>query len=240
MSRSELFRFKQFWVDQAGCAMKINTDGVLLGALAASPQPQRVMDVGAGTGVIALMLAQRYRQARVEAVEMDRQAADRARQNFEQSPFASRLYLRHADFRELPWPEHDGQRYDLMVSNPPFYVDALHSPKAQTNLAKHADEDFFNSLVEFCMFNLTAKGLCWFIFPVSLLDMVNASAMIHCLYPQQTIYIKSFPHSAPHRVVVAYCYMPESPVERELVIYDAVKVYSEPYKELLKDFLTIF
>src|ERR1700689_2349474 len=88
-----IFQFKQFTVDQSGCAMKINTDGVLLGAMAEVENPKTILDIGTGTGVIALMLAQRYTDAQIDAIEIDEAAAQTAGRNFEGSPFSERLII---------------------------------------------------------------------------------------------------------------------------------------------------
>src|SRR5437879_3258817 len=113
-----MFRFKQFNVDQSGCAMKINTDGVLLGALAEADQPENILDIGTGTGVIALMTAQRFENARIDAVEIDQSAAETARRNFSNSPFAERMNLYSMGFEQF-FESNPDKKYDLIVSNPP-------------------------------------------------------------------------------------------------------------------------
>src|ERR1700761_1918790 len=107
-----MFRFKKFSVDQTGCAMKINTDGVLLGAMAAAENPKTILDIGTGTGVIALMLAQRYTDAQIDAVEVDEYAAQTAGRNFEAFPFSKRPTIYPTDFESyfVRFPE---RKYDL-------------------------------------------------------------------------------------------------------------------------------
>src|SRR4051812_18750759 len=112
-----MFRFKQFSVDQAGCAMKINTDGVLLGAIAEVESPSTILDIGTGTGVIGLMLAQRFGNARVDAVEIDVSAAKTAGNNFANSSFNNRVTVFPVSIRAF-FNEHSGKKYDLIVSNP--------------------------------------------------------------------------------------------------------------------------
>jgi tRNA1Val (adenine37-N6)-methyltransferase len=115
-----LFKFKEFSIAQDRCAQKIGTDGVLLGAWASSHQePRTILDIGAGTGVISLMLAQRYTHATIEAVEIDVDSFEQATENFEDSPWGDRLFCFHAEFQEFY--EEVEERYDLIVSNPPFY-----------------------------------------------------------------------------------------------------------------------
>ena len=117
--------------------MKINTDGVLLGAIAGEGEPLNILDIGTGTGVIALMLAQRFTDAKIDAVEIDEQAAITAKNNFSNSPFKNRLTLYANGFEQF-FEDYPGKRYDLIVSNPPFYINSLQSPGVKTNLAKHA------------------------------------------------------------------------------------------------------
>jgi tRNA1Val (adenine37-N6)-methyltransferase len=118
-----IFKFKQFEVDQAGCAMKINTDGVLLGASANHPAPKIILDIGTGTGVIALMLAQRFPSANIHAVEIDEQAAETAGKNFQLSVFNDRLTINNIAIEQY---SHSGQ-FDLIVYNPPFFFYFLKS-----------------------------------------------------------------------------------------------------------------
>src|SRR4051812_29048264 len=110
-----MFQFKQFAVDQSNCAMKINTDGVLLGALANADKPEQILDIGTGTGVIALMLAQRFSNAQIDAVEIDLDAAATAQRNFKASAFADRLYTYGSSFEDF-FNHHPEKRYDLIIS----------------------------------------------------------------------------------------------------------------------------
>src|ERR1035437_1092252 len=123
----QMFQFKQFSVDQSGCAMKINTDGVLLGAITDADHPAAILDIGTGTGVIALMLAQRFADAEIDAVEIDPEAAKTAEVNFEASPFADRLNIYASGFEDY-FDVYPDRKYNLIVSNPPFYVASLKSP----------------------------------------------------------------------------------------------------------------
>src|SRR6478735_7810839 len=116
---ADIFKFKQFEVDQTGCAMKINTDGVLLGALATASNPQSIVDVGTGTGVIALMLAQRFAVAHIDGVDIDQDSAEAADRNFKASPFLYRVYSSFNTF-EGYFKNYYWKKHDLIVSNPPF------------------------------------------------------------------------------------------------------------------------
>ena len=168
-----IFKFKQFDVDQSGCAMKINTDGVLLGVLADADRPHAILDIGTGTGVIALMLAQRFATANIDAVEIDQSAADTAESNFKNSSFAERLTIYPSGFAEF-FDQEPGKKYDLIVSNPPFYINSLRSPEAKMELAKHADRLFFEELLSSASNHIHESGVLCMILPVDTAEMVNS------------------------------------------------------------------
>src|SRR5260370_18448549 len=155
-----IFKFKQFDVDQRGCAMKINTDGVLLGALVDASDPKTVLDIGTGRGVIALMLAQRFNDAHIDAVEIDPIAAQTAERNFNNSLFSQRLNIYPIGFEQF-FDQHPGKKYDLIISNPPFFITSLKSPKANKELSKHTDEDFFKNLISVLSQHLLFDGLVY-------------------------------------------------------------------------------
>ena len=125
-----IFKFKQFEVDQTGCAMKINTDGVLLAALVESDNPKNILDVGTGTGVLALMMAQRFPKAYVEAVEIDEQASATAKQNFHLSVFSNRLTVHNMAIEYY----NPTEQFDLINSNPPFFVNDLKNAEQKKGL----------------------------------------------------------------------------------------------------------
>jgi len=234
-----MFRFKQFAVDQTGCAMKINTDGVLLGALAEANQPKNILDIGTGTGVIALMLAQRFTLAKIDGVEIDEAAAQTAGRNFKNSPFSDRLNVFPLSIQVF-FSEHPDRKYDLIVSNPPFHLNSLESPKAGKSLAKHTDADFFEELIDGVAEHLTENGLCWLVLPLQAAELVNEIAGRNGLYLQKKIAIHSFEESEPHREIVVFGRQSAGIIEDKLVIYNEPKVYSEMYVNSLKDFFTIF
>lgn len=236
---ADLFKFKQFDVDQANCAMKVNTDGALLGALTKAGNPQTILDIGTGTGVIALMLAQRFPNALIDAVEIDEAAAQTAGSNFSNSPFADRLSL-YPDSFESFFDRNPGKNYDLIVSNPPFYINSLQSPGAGKKLAKHADAGFFRMLIEGSAKHLNHTGALWLILPIDTSALVKGLANEYKLYLKQVISISSYPDSTPHRELLAFGLQGTQCTECQFVIYDELKKYSKQYEEALKVFFTIF
>jgi tRNA1Val (adenine37-N6)-methyltransferase len=237
--KPSVFKFKQFSVDQTGCAMKINTDGVLLGAIANASCPETVLDIGTGTGVIALMLAQRFTEAKIDAVEIDQSAAKTAERNFESSAFKERLTNYCSGFEDYfsQFPE---RKYDLIVSNPPFYIDSLKSPTAQKSLAKHTDIDFFEKLFKSMANHLTLNGCCWLILTVAMMEMVKLLATDNGMLVQKFINIQSYLDSEAHRIVVCFGFDNISAESSNLSIYKAVNVYSDEYKRLLQSYFLAF
>jgi tRNA1Val (adenine37-N6)-methyltransferase len=234
-----MFHFKQFSVDQTGCAMKINTDGVLLGALAGANNPQNILDIGTGTGVISLMLAQRFNQAQIDAVEIDETAAATAKRNFEGSPFADRLTSYSTGFEQF-FTQYPDKKYDLIVSNPPFHINSLESPGAKKSLAKHTDENFFESLLKKASKHLNANGIFWLILPLQTAQLVNIMDYQYDLNRQKKICVLSYPDSIPHREILVLTLGEKLETDEQFVIYDSLKVYSQQYQCVLKDFFTIF
>ncbi len=234
-----VFRFKQFSVDQSGCAMKINTDGVLLGAIADADKPATILDIGTGTGVVALMLAQRFTDAKIDAVEIDADAAQTAERNFTASPFADRLSVYASGF-ESYFEQFPERKYDLIVSNPPFYIDSLKSPGAKKTLAKHADIDFFERLIKGISNHLSPDGCSWLILPVVMSDMIIALAAKHLLYRQKVINIHSYMHSNAHRLILCLGFNKVLADIFKVTIYREEKVYSEEYVKLLQSYFVVF
>jgi tRNA1Val (adenine37-N6)-methyltransferase len=236
---ADIFQFKQFAVNQSGCAMKVNTDGVVLGALAVANEPKRILDIGTGTGVIALMLTQRFETAMVDAVEIDDAAAKTAGANFKESKFAQRLELFAMGFEEY-FEAHPDKQYDLIVSNPPFFLNSLASPGAKKNLARHTDDAFFERLIKGVSGHLTPDGVCTMILPLETANLVKRLLLECDLHLQSVVNIKSFSESIPHRELITIGRNEVVVEEDEFIIYDEPKVYSAEYQADLRPFLTIF
>lgn len=232
-----VFRFKQFIVDQQGCAMKINTDGVLLGAMVMGAEPTSVLDIGTGTGVIALMMAQRYNGAKVFGVELDAGSAAQATLNVAQSPFAHRIEIAHRAFQEFT-PSHP---VDLMVSNPPFFTNSLRNPDNRKGQARHTDRQFFTDLLVYAQKYLSDKGAMELILPTSLAYEVTNMALHYDLHLTRRIHISSFTASEIIRQIIRLeRNKPLVVGEHPFVIYKEKGYYSNQYKEVLKPFFLAF
>lgn len=174
---NDFFRFKQFTVHQADSAMKVGTDGVLLGAWhAIDGHPARILDVGTGTGLIALMLAQRFNDAQVTGVEIDSTAASEAQRNVAASQFAERIDIINAAFQDF---QLQGQTFDLIVSNPPYFCNALENPNAARATARHTSSLPFRSLLSGAMQLLDNNGRLAVILPTeSIKDFLSEASII--------------------------------------------------------------
>ena len=147
---SQPFRFKQFEIYQDKTAMKVGTDGVLLGAWCSlDDEPESILDVGSGTGLIALMLAQRSDAETIDAVELDEQAYEQTVENFERSDWGDRLFCYHSSFQEFAQEmAEEGEKYDLIISNPPFYTDTFETQDESRNKARFTSSLSFKELIE--------------------------------------------------------------------------------------------
>jgi tRNA1Val (adenine37-N6)-methyltransferase len=236
---ASLFHFKQFCIDQTDCAMKVNTDGVLLAAILDYYAPTNILDVGTGTGLIALMLAQRFPSALIDAVEIDENAAKTAKINFSESPFFNRVSLFHSSIENYLL-SYDGQ-YDLIVSNPPFFINSLRSEDPGKGIARHTDHSFFENLLKDSANKLSNKGFLYIILPMETSKMIEKLIVsIPELKIIGEILINSFAESKPHRKILQIGFQISEPTVKNFVIYEKAGIYTSEYRMLLKDFLTIF
>jgi tRNA1Val (adenine37-N6)-methyltransferase len=196
------FQFKQFTIEQDRCAMKIGTDGVLLGAWAPVEQnPFSILDIGTGTGIIALMLAQRSPAQQIDALEIDEQAYEQATDNFENSPWNDRLFCFHAGLDEFM--EEPEDEYDLIVSNPPFYAEDYKTNNDQRDLARFQDALPFEDLIEAADLLLSENGILAVIIPFKEEDRFLAIAKEFELYPTKITRVKGTPTAEIKRSLLA-------------------------------------
>jgi len=167
-----VFRFKQFNVTQERSAMKVGTDAMLLGSLVQANSPNLILDVGSGTGVLTLMLAQRFSHARIEAIEIDTASAREASQNFVESPWGDRLNVIEEDFLSSSF-DHS---FDLIVSNPPYYQSRLENDDPRISQARHESALPMKAMLEHVSNLLTAIGSFWIVVPAEISDVWIESA----------------------------------------------------------------
>ncbi|PIF61042.1 MULTISPECIES: tRNA1(Val) (adenine(37)-N6)-methyltransferase [unclassified Flavobacterium] len=231
-----MFSFKQFSIQQDRCAMKIGTDGVLLGAWTPiENNPFSILDIGAGTGVIALMLAQRSNAEQIDALEIDEEAYEQSVDNFENSPWSDRLFCFHAGLDEFV--EEPEDEYDLIVSNPPFYTDDYKSENEQRDLARFADAMPFEDLIEAAALLLSENGVFSVIIPFKEEENFLALAAAYELYPLKITRVKGTPTTEIKRSLLAFSRNENAIITPgELIIETSRHQYTTEYIQLTKDF----
>jgi tRNA1Val (adenine37-N6)-methyltransferase len=230
------FQFKKFAVKQDQCAMKIGTDGVLLGAW--SPidnNPKSVLDIGTGTGIIALMLAQRSDADQIDALEIDENAYEQAVDNFENSPWGDKLFCFHAGLDEFV--EEPEDEYDLIVSNPPFYSEDYRSENEQRDLARFQEAMPFEDLIDAAALLLSENGIFSVIIPFKEEErFIDLCAEVE-LFPIKVTRVKGSHKTPIVRSLLAFKrYELAVLVADELVIEINRHEYTDDYIELTKAF----
>ncbi len=206
MTKSQSFRFKQFEVWHDLCAMKVGTDGVLLGAWCpfTSHSPHRILDIGTGSGLIALMLAQRLSQDNMymmDAIDIDPNAITQAKKNFNSSPWNEHLHAHQCALQD--WhPNSD--LYDLIVSNPPFFVNSLKTPDAARTMARHTDSISFEELIYHSSQLLADKGIFALILPYEHKQTILSLAQTHHLYLHSMTDVHTRDGVAAKRILLAF------------------------------------
>jgi tRNA1Val (adenine37-N6)-methyltransferase len=231
------FQFKQFTVKQDQCAMKVGTDGVLLGSWVKTENVKRILDIGTGTGLIALMLAQRS-EAVIDALEIDEKSAGQALENIGKSPWKERINIICESFQNHSKLNF---RYDLIVSNPPFFINSLHAPDAIRTTARHDDKLSFNEIIEGVVNLLIPEGKFCLIWPYSDFQLIKTISNEAGLYDNRILYIFPAPDKPIKRVMIEFSFIKKRLEESDLTIEKYGRNgYSEEYKNLTKDYYLKF
>ncbi|MDX2000872.1 MAG: methyltransferase [Chitinophagales bacterium] len=228
----QVFRFKQFAVKQANSAMKIGTDGILLGAWAELGAAATILDIGTGTGVVALMLAQRSKQTRIDAIEIEAAAAKEASDNFAASPWADRLGAYHTSLQDY----HPPNNYDLIVSNPPYFQQPLNKKLTERGLARHWASLTFGELMGNCMRLFSPNASLAIIIPAQEFAKVQLLALEHGLHLYRKTNVLPTPNTAPKRCLLQYSRQMLPHLEDNLVIEWERHQYTPAYQALTRDF----
>lgn len=213
--------------------MKVGTDGALLGAWVDCEKCTNILDIGTGTGIIALMLAQRNPHATITAIEPNAGAFADAKDNIAKSPFSARIQLINCSLADFKSDE----EFDLIVCNPPFFQADLHAPEMGRNMARHAIDLGPQELMA-CMKWLKAGGNISGVYPVSVFETVRAFAQINGMHPARLCEVKPKPEKAAHRILFSFVNVkPYKPITENLTIEVGGRhQYSNDFKVLLKDF----
>ena len=225
------FRFKQFEIEQDRCAMKVGTDGVLLGAWAQGGC--RILDIGSGTGLISLMMAQRFPEAEVVGIDMDVDACGQARENVMASPFRDRVEIvccRLQDFGAIGV-------FDAIVSNPPFFVDSLKNPDSKRTMARHTDSLPFRDLFAGVKRLLSDDGIFSAIVPVEVVEQFVAESCILGFYLIRKCGVKTVERKQPKRFMLSFAKHRISPYEEHVeTMMDSQGNRSEWYRKITEEF----
>ncbi|ASV29682.1 tRNA1(Val) (adenine(37)-N6)-methyltransferase [Maribacter cobaltidurans] len=229
------FKFKQFTVHQDRCGMKIGTDGVLLGAWTAVEQElESILDIGAGTGIISLMLAQRSDAPTIDAIEIDADAYEQCVDNFEASPWGNRLYCYHAGLDEFV--DEIDDRYDLIISNPPFYSEAVASGDVSRDLARQNSALPFKELLQAVSILLSDSGIFSVIIPYKEETEFLKMAANFGLFPKRVTHIRGHMKTPFKRSLIEFSRTKEAVVAYELTIEKERHSYTQEYIDLTQDF----
>jgi len=229
------FQFKQFTIQQDKTAMKVGTDGVLLGAwVKLQDEFNSILDVGSGTGLIALMLAQRSYAETIDAIELNEDAYEQTVENFENSNWADRLFCYHASFQQFV--EEIEDTYDLIISNPPFYTSTFKKLPSDRAMARHSESLSFTELLQGTLKLLSNTGTCAFIIPFEEEENFIEIANQNNLYPNRITRVKGNERTEIKRTLLQLTKVETAIETNELIIEIERHNYTPKYIDLVKEF----
>ena len=226
------FKFKRFTIEQDDCAMKVGTDGCLLGGWFNCEGSKRILDIGCGTGLIAIMAAQRC-DADITGVEIDGKAALQARKNADNSPWGERIEIVNCDLLEY----NTEARFDTIVSNPPYFVNSLKCDNTSRTLARHSDTLDCRMFFKKCVEILSEGGRVSIVIPCDIMEEWAAAAMEQDLYPTRITLIKTTPKKSPKRALIEFSFNKQNSAEEStLILEESPGEYSCDAKKILSSF----
>jgi len=229
------FQFKEFSIQQDKTAMKVGTDGVLLGAWTqVNSEVFSVLDIGAGTGLIALMVAQKSNAEVIDAIELNDDAYEQTVDNFERSSWGDRLFCYHASLQEFV--DEIDDEYDLIISNPPFYTSTYKEISEERAMARHTESLTYHELLKGTSKLLSEIGSCAFIIPFLEEAYFIELAKQQKLFPNRITRVKGTENSPIKRSLLQFSFTENSTIINELVIEIERHQYTSEYINLVKDF----
>lgn len=231
---NDYFQFQQFTVRQSRCGMKVGTDGTLLGAWAQAPAGQcRILDIGTGTGLIALMMAQRFPEAHIVGIDIDADAVSQARENVMESPFSDRITIQQCDV--LQFDDTDG--FDAIVCNPPYFVDSLTCPDEQRTTARHTVTLSFEGLAKAAFRLLKTDGLFSVVIPTDNRSSMETAARMEGFFLSRVCLIKTTPQKETKRQLIEFRKSPVNKIDtKEEAIQISPNQRSPWYQQLTQAF----
>jgi tRNA1Val (adenine37-N6)-methyltransferase len=236
---NDSFDFKKFRIKQDKCAMRVSTDAVLLGAWVIPNGSKKILDVGTGTGVIALMLAQKT-EAKITGIDIDKDSIEQARSNVEESIFSDRVEILHSSFQDLS--RNHQSKFNLIVTNPPYFIDSLRNPGDPRANARHTDSLSFADLLSGVKRLLDEKGKFCLILPTKEAQLFREMAQAKGLYLSKLLRIRTrSDKDSEKRHLMQFEFKESEFSESTLVIEaDSHRNYTAEYKALTKDYYLNF
>ncbi len=237
---NQKFAFKQFVIHQDKCAMKVGTDAVLLGAWIRPEQSFRILDIGTGTGVIALMLAQKS-EGIIDAIDIDLNSCLQAKENVLASKWSSRINVLNTSFQDYCKLNSD-KKYDLIVSNPPYFIDSYKATDEERSKARHADTLPYKELLDGVIKMLAPAGKFCVILPTKEAEIFKNLAEEQFLFLNKLMRVRTKEHTTEKRWMMRFEFTRKSFSENTIVIEhgDEPHSYTSEYKELTKDYYLAF
>jgi len=231
-----VFQCKQFQVNQDQCAMKIGTDAIVLGAWATvDSSVQSILDIGAGTGILSLMMAQKAPHAFIEALEIEEKAFEQCVDNFEQSPWADRLFCFHASLEEFTEEAED--TFDVVICNPPFFSGEIPENYTPRDLARMQQAMPLQTLMESVSILLSENGVFYLVLPFDQEEKAIAIATENSLFPYKILHLKGHPEAIISRSFFAFSKQKGSSNNYESLILETERgQWTEAYRDLTRDF----
>jgi tRNA1Val (adenine37-N6)-methyltransferase len=235
---NSFFEFKQFTIHQDNCAFKVTTDACILGAYPELFQPEKICDIGAGTGILTLMLAQKYPGAMIDAIEIEPLAAGQADENINSSPWENRISIFNESIQRFT--KQRKYKYDMIICNPPYFEDHLMSKDQRKNLARHNYKLSLSELVECVQDLVIDKGFFYTILPPQSYEKLKSELENKGFNLYDKLEIISAPEKSLYRIVAGFCKMALKNKTKKLVIHHNNGEYTDAFKDLLKDYYLAF
>lgn len=232
------FSFKQFTIHQDRATLRVTTDACLLGATANAVSPGNILDIGTGTGILAIMLAQRFPEARIEAIEPDPETADQARFNAENCPWSKRIRIK--TLRIQDFIRSCKKEYNLIICNPPYHASQLVSKDPKTNLARHSVDLTIQELGYAVDKLIAADGRFYGILPPGPFQLLEKELSLHSIHQIERISVFNLPDKPLYRLIGGFSRMILPGTETSLHIMNEKREYTPKFRELLKDFYLAF